>query len=44
MTNNQNPTLVNLASPKMGTKIISVSDEFFGEATRMLDDKEAVFI
>ena len=44
MTNNQTPTLVNLASPKMGTKIISVSDEFFGEATRMLDDKEAVFI
>ena len=44
MTNNQTPTLVNLASPKMGTKIICVSDEFFGEATRMLDDKEAVFI
>jgi len=43
-TNNEIPALVNLASPKMGTKIISVSDEFFGEATRMLNDKEPVFI
>ena len=42
--NIETPTLVNLASPKMGTKIISVSDEFFGEATRMLNDKEPVFI
>ncbi|MDC0226974.1 allantoicase [Alphaproteobacteria bacterium] len=43
-TNNETPALVNLASPKMGTKIISVSDEFFGEATRMLNDKEPEFI
>ena len=42
--NSETPTLVNLASPKMGTKIISVSDEFFGEANRMLNDKEPVFI
>ena len=42
--NNETQTLVNLASPKMGTKIISVSDEFFGEATRMLSDQEPVFI
>ena len=41
---NETQTLVNLASPKMGTKIISVSDEFFGEATRMLSDQEPVFI
>ena len=42
--NNETQTLVNLASPKMGTKIISISDEFFGEATRMLSDQEPVFI
>ena len=41
---NETQTLVNLASPKMGTKIISVSDEFFGEATRMLSDQKPVFI
>ena len=41
---NNSQTLVNLASPKMGTKILSVSDEFFGEAIRMLSDKEPVFI
>ena len=44
ISNNETQTLVNLASPKMGTKIISVSDEFFGEATRMLSDQEPVFI
>jgi len=45
MTNkNNSQTLVNLASPKMGTKILSVSDEFFGEANRMLSDKDPVFI
>ena len=37
-------TLVNLASPKMGSKVISVSDDFFGKASRMLDDKDPVFI
>ncbi len=41
---NNSQTLVNLASPKMGTNILSVSDEFFGEAIRMLSDKEPVFI
>ena len=43
-TNNINQNLTNLASPKIGTKIIEVSDDFFGEASRMLDDKEPVFI
>jgi allantoicase len=28
----------------MGTKIISVSDDFFGEVARMLSDQEPVFI
>ena len=41
---NKNLNLTNLASPKIGTKIIEVSDDFFGEASRMLDDKEPVFI
>jgi len=36
--------LVNLASPKMGTKILAFSDDFFGDATRMLNDKDAIFI
>ena len=43
-TYNKNQNLTNLASPKIGTKIIEVSDDFFGEASRMLDDKEPVFI
>ncbi len=42
--NNKNQNLTNLASPKIGTKIIEVSDDFFGKASRMLDDKEPVFI
>ena len=41
---NKNQNLTNLASPKIGTKIIEVSDDFFGEASRMLGDKEPVFI
>ena len=36
--------LVNLASPKMGTKILAFSDDFFGDVTRMLSDKDPVFI
>ena len=36
--------LVNLASPKMGTKILAFSDDFFGEVTRMLNDKDPIFI
>ena len=43
-TNDANQILTNLASPKIGTKIIEVSDDFFGKASRMLDDKEPVFI
>ena len=36
--------LVNLASPRMGSKIHSVSDDFFAEAPRMLADTVPVFI
>ena len=42
--NNTIQGLVNLASPKMGTKILAFSDDFFGEVTRMLNDKEPIFI
>ena len=35
--------LVNLASPKFGTKIIAFSDDFFGDVSWMLNDKEPVF-
>ena len=31
--NNKNQNLTNLASPKIGTKVIEVSDDFFGEAS-----------
>ena len=43
-TNDTNQILTNLASPKIGTKVIEVSDDFFGAASRMLNDKEPVFI
>ena len=43
-TNDTNQILTNLASPKIGTKVIEVTDDFFGEASRMLDDKVPVFI
>ena len=43
-TNNTMQGLVNLASPKMGTQIVSFSDDFFGEVTRMLNDKDPIFI
>ena len=36
--------LVNLASPRMGTEIHSVSDDFFAEAPRMLQDTIPVFV
>lgn len=36
--------LVNLASPRMGSLIISVSDEFFAAASRMLADSAPVFV
>ena len=42
--NNSIQGLVNLASPKMGTKILAFSDDFFGEVTRMLNDKDPIFI
>ena len=42
--NNSMQGLVNLASPKMGTKILAFSDDFFGEVTRMLNDKDPIFI
>ena len=42
--NNPIQGLVNLASPKMGTKILAFSDDFFGEVTRMLNDKDPIFI
>ena len=35
---------VNLASPKLGAAIFSVSDEFFAPAKRMLSDGEPVFV
>lgn len=34
---------VNLASPKLGTKIAAVTDEFFAPAERMLQDEPAIF-
>jgi allantoicase len=36
--------LVNLASSRLGTRIVAVSDEFFGPAERMLADAPAVFV
>ncbi len=36
--------LVNLASPRMGSNIHSVSDDFFAEAPRMLADTIPVFV
>lgn len=35
---------VNLANPRLGTKIISVTDEFFAACERMLQEQVAVFI
>ena len=35
---------VNLASPKLGTKVISFSDDFFGKVSRMLNDSSPKFI
>ncbi|CAF1167781.1 unnamed protein product [Adineta steineri] len=36
-------TYVNLADERVGTQIVSVTDEFFAPAVRMLDPKPAVF-
>ncbi len=35
---------INLASAKLGAKVIACSDQFFGKAERMLDDKDPVFL
>ena len=35
---------VNLASPKLGTKVISFTDDFFGKVSRMLNDSTPKFI
>ena len=35
---------INLASPKLGTKILSCSDDFFGDVSRMLKDTKPKFI
>lgn len=34
---------VNLADPRLGTRVVAVSDEFFAEAPRMLNPAPAVF-
>ena len=36
--------LVNLASQRLGTMVLEVSDDFFAEAKRMLQDSEPVFL
>ena len=36
--------LVNLASPKLGTRIIDYSDDFFADVERMLKDEDPIFI
>jgi len=35
---------INLASPRMGTEVISVTDEFFAPRERMLADAPAIFV
>ena len=35
--------LVNLASWRLGAKVLEVSDDFFAEAKRMLQDSETTF-
>ena len=34
---------INLASPTLGTKIYSYSDQFFGAASRMLNENSPIF-
>ena len=36
--------LVNLASPRLGTKVVQASDEFFGAKERMIQDTDSVFL
>ena len=35
---------INLVSPRLGSEVVFVSDEFFAPAARMLDDQPAIFI
>ncbi|MBT7768398.1 MAG: hypothetical protein HN705_00320 [Rhodospirillales bacterium] len=35
---------VNLASPRLGTKVIQASDEFFAPKERLLKDEDPIFI
>ena len=35
---------VNLATPRLGTAVVHVTDEFFAPRERMLDDRPAVFV
>ena len=42
--NNFSSNLVNLASPKLGSKGYKANDEFFAPLQRMLSDKDPVFI
>ena len=44
MKKNNINNFVNLASPKLGTKVMSFSDDFFGKVSRMLNDKAPQFI
>ena len=44
MKKNNINNFVNLASPKLGTKVMSFSDDFFGKVSRMLNDKVPQFI
>ncbi len=37
-------SVINLASPRIGTEVIFATDEFFAPRERMLDDRPAVFI
>ena len=44
MKKNNINNFVNLASSKLGTKVMSFSDDFFGKVSRMLNDKAPQFI
>tara|TARA_B100000683_G_scaffold173445_1_gene167116 strand:+ start:2045 stop:3022 length:978 start_codon:yes stop_codon:yes gene_type:complete len=35
---------VNLASPKLGTRVVEFTDDFFGDVSRMLKDEDPIFI
>ncbi|MGU9951260.1 MAG: allantoicase [Gammaproteobacteria bacterium WSBS_2016_MAG_OTU1] len=44
MNDNRLAGLVNLASPRLGSKAVDASDEFFAPVHRMLADSEPIFI